>query len=290
MLKISLKETIRFLRQKDYEILASLLEDTWESHPDKDHKHYDMWREQLAVNIPVLYIASIILHNYVQSHGIKNILFATRDCSHWYKIYKAMYPHESCHYFSCSRNMFNIARTKSRPYYEKYIKSLTDGDISNSIYVDVHGTGKRMYQYFKDKHDEIPFCFILSSGHSSSDGLSKEIRKLVSKDRAEFLVFSADGSPIEMLNYDIIGTCSDYNKYGPVRNTLEYDADDVQGYHNCVDRFIKLLKRKDSVDDNHTDKSMHNIIKLLFKPALNKLPVISEWIKPERKHDTSSVN
>ena len=35
MLNISLKETIRFLRQKDYDILASLLEDTWENHPDK---------------------------------------------------------------------------------------------------------------------------------------------------------------------------------------------------------------------------------------------------------------
>jgi len=285
MLNISLKETIRFLRQKDYDILASLLEDTWENHPDKDHKHYDMWREQLAVNIPVLYIASIILHNYVKEHGIKNILFATRDCSHWHKIYKAMYPNDSSHYFNCSRNMFNNARTKNRPRYHKYINSITDNDIEHSVYVDVHGTGKRMYQYFKEKHDEVPFCFILSSGHSTTDNLSKDIRKLISKNRAEFLVFSADGSPIEMLNYDIIGTCSDYNKYGPIRNPIEYDIEHVQGYHDCVNHFIKLLKTQESIDDDHSEKSMYNIIKLLFKPALNRLPVISEWIKPERKHD-----
>ena len=186
MLNISLKETIRYLRQKDYENLASLLEEVWESHPDKDHQHYDMWREQLAVNLPVLYIASICLHNYIESHGIKNI------------------------------------------------------------------------------------------------------RKLISKDRAEFLVFSADGSPIEMLNYDIIGTCNDYNKYGPVRSPLEYDVSDVQGYHNCANLFIKLLKRQSSIDDNHSEKSMRNVINLLFKPALDKLPVISDWIKPERKHEDIS--
>lgn len=244
-----------------------------------------MWREQLALNIPVLYIASIILHNYVESHGIRNILFATRDCAHWNKIYKAMYPEDSSHYFSCSRNMFNNARANHRPYYEKYIKSVTNGDIESTIYVDIHGTGRRMYQYFKERHNENPACFILSSGYSSSDGIPKEIRKLISNDRADFIVFSADGSPIEMLNYDIIGTCNDYNKHGPVRNPLEYDANDVKGYNNCVNRFIKLLKQQHSIDHNHTEKSMRNIIKLLFKPALNKLPVISEWIKPERKHD-----
>lgn len=285
MLNISLKETIRYLRQKDYNNLALLLDKTWEKHPDKSHKHYEMWREQLAINIPIIYIASICLHNYVTSHGIQNILFATRDCCHWYKIYKTMYPNDSCHYFNCSRNMFNNARTKHRPYYEKYINSVTNNDIKHSVYVDIHGTGRRMFEYFKQRHDEVPYCFILSSGHSSLDTLSKEIRKLVSKDRAQIIVFSADGSPIEMLNYDVIGSCTDYGKHGPVRNPVEYNTRYIKGYHNCIDEFINNLRDHKSIDGDHSDRSMCNVINLLFKPILDKLPIISDWIKPERKHD-----
>lgn len=284
MLNISLKNVIRYLREKDFPNLASLLQEVWECHPDKTHRDYDMWREQLALNLPILYIASIYLHNFVKERGIKNILFATRDCSHWHKIYKTMYPKESVHYFSCSRNMFNTARDHSRPHYDKYIKSITDDDIKHTVYVDIHGTGRRMYSYFEKRHDEIPACFILSSGHSVSDNLSREIKKMISKDRAEFLIFDADGSPIEMLNYDIIGTCNDYNKYGPVRAALEYDISDVEGYHNCVSKFIKLLKRQSYIDDHHTYKSMKKIINHLFEPALGTLPIVSDWIDPERKH------
>ena len=63
MLNISLKDTIRYLREKNYNNLASLLQEVWENHPDKHHRDYEMWREQLALNLPVLYIASIYLHN-----------------------------------------------------------------------------------------------------------------------------------------------------------------------------------------------------------------------------------
>ena len=284
MLNISLKKTIRYLKDKDYNNLVLLLGEVWENHPDKNSPEYDMWREQLALNLPILYIASICLHKFVEKHGIRNILFATRDCAHWHKVYQAMYPDDSVHYFNCSRNMFNTARDRYRPYYEKYIKSVTSGDIDSTVYVDIHGTGRRMYGYFKERHNKIPKCFILSSGHSVPENLPIEIQKMVSKGSAEFLVFSADGSPIEMLNYDVIGTCNDYDKYGPVRAAPEYDISDIEAYHDCVSQFIKLLKQQSSLDDHHSFRSMVKVVNYLFEPALSTLPIIADWIDPERKH------
>ena len=113
---------------------------------------------------------------------------------------------------------------------------------------------------------------------------------MISRSRAQFLVFGADGSPIEMLNYDVIGTCNDYNKHGPVRSPLEYDMSKVEGYHNCVSQFIKLLKQQSSLDDHHTSNSMIKVINHLFEPALSALPVIANWIDPERKHEPAFIH
>lgn len=290
MIDISVKETLQYLRQENYNNLAFLLEETWRRHPDKSHdkfddKHYEMWEEQVALNLPILYLASICLHSFVEEHNIKNLLFATRDCTHWHKIYKAMYPNDNVHYFHCSRNMFNLARRKLRLSYENYIDTITEDNIHDTVYIDIHGTGKRMHSHFKHRGKGIPACFILSSGHSTPNNLSSEIKRLIKKGRCEFIVFNANGSPIEMLNYDVIGTCNDYNKYGPIRASLEYDKKYVETYHECVDYFIKIIKRNSSMDDNnHSLNCRRKIIKYLFRPALHDLPIVSNWIRHERRH------
>lgn len=286
-----MKDTLNYLRRKEYDDLAFLLENTWRKHPPKrSDNHYQMWKEQVAVNLPVLYLASIYLHIFVKERKIKNLLFATRDCSHWYKIYSAMYPDEKCHYFHCSRNMFNLARTTSRPSYERYVDRVTDNDISHSVFIDIHGTGRRMYEYFSERGDsngvgKVPRCFILSSAHSDTENLCDGIVHMIERKKAEFVVFKAGGGPIEMLNYDLIGTCNDYNRNGAVRAELEYDEDKIKPYHDCVDRFVTLIKRNPSlVDKQHSCRQLRKAIRHLFEPCLVDLPVVSEWIDHERKH------
>ncbi len=278
MSNISVIKTLAYLRDNKFIHLANYLDDTRNLCPKKDR---ELWREQIAVNIPILYLASIYLNSYVKEHNLKHLLFATRDCIHWCQIYKVMYPQDDVHYFHCSRNMFNKARVESRPDYDKYIQTITQNDIRNSIYIDIHGTGRRMYEYFSSKK-QGPSCFILSSGHSKEDKLCDGIKKLIRKDRAKFLVFGAAGSPIEMLNYDIIGTCNDYTELGPVRAEVEYDINLVLPYHECVAAFIKIFKSKQKIDVN--DNILEHI-EYLFEPILDDLPVISKWIKPERIHN-----
>lgn len=288
MLTASVSTTLQKLEDSHYDNLVSLLTDTWKLQPYKKHsKRYKMWKEQIAINLPVLYIASLCLHRFVKEKKIKNILFATRDCAHWYKIYSAIYPDDNTHYFHCSRNMFNTARIHSRPDYENYINTITNNDIDHTVYIDVHGTGRRMYEYFDSrKGRRIPKCFILSSSHSVPEHLTHDIQKMIKKGDCKFMVYGASGSPIEMLNYDLIGTCNDYNKYGAVRAPLEYSEKYVKVYHNCIDQFIELIKKSRSpVDESHGINCMYRTTNFLLEPAFDDLPVISKWIDHERKHD-----
>lgn len=284
----SVDHTIDYLKNHDLDHLNKLLLNTWKVAPSRsDNKHeHEMWKEQVAVNLPILYLASICLHRFAQDLGIKHFLFATRDCAHWYKIYSAMYPEDDAHYFHCSRNMFNIARTRPRPYYYEYVRQATgDFDIKHTIFIDIHGTGRRMYEYFAERHDRVPACYLLSTGSSCVDNLFDGFQYLHHKGRAKALVYSASGSPIEMLNYDIIGTCNDYGRYGDIRAPLEYNLRKVKIYHDCVDRFVKMINRYGSDDTNYADtKYLRRYIRKLFDPILDDVPKIGKWITHEKVH------
>lgn len=286
MLDASIKKTLKYLREKHYGSLAFLLEETWDRRPRNGNEyHIKMWEEQLALNIPVLYLSCICIHEFARKHNINNILFARRDCCHLHRIYHALYLNENIHYFHCSRNMFEAAIDYSRPAFDRYVDKITDNDPIHTLYVDVHGTGRRMFDYFTKRGNGIPACFIISSAHDDVDGFSDDMKKMVKKGRAEFLVFNAGGSPIEMINYDLIGTCNDFTSNGPVRAPVEYDKKYVIPYHDCNEAFLKVIHENSSLDES--DHNIDNIIdriKHIYKPALEDLPVISHWIKPERKH------
>ena len=106
MLEVSRKKTIKYLRQHGFDDLVFFLQKTWSRHPEKSSdKHYQMWKEQVALNLPILFLASLYLHDFVQEHQIKNILFASRDCVHWHRIYSAMYPNEKTYFHSVIANL-----------------------------------------------------------------------------------------------------------------------------------------------------------------------------------------
>ena len=121
---------------------------------NKDNGYkYVMWNEQANINFPILYLASIYLYIYAKQKGCTTFLFATRDCSHWHKIFKKMFPHTNVHYFNCSRVMLEKATKNGNEDYNEYVKSLVD-DVEKTIYIDLHGTGKRIFSYFYEVSQE----------------------------------------------------------------------------------------------------------------------------------------
>ena len=115
------------------------------ANPYSDAYNSTMWQEQSFINFPLLYLASLFLYQYGQERGCTTFIFATRDCCHWYKIFSRMYPHVDVVYFNCSRNM--LSNGIGNNSYKKYVTSVVD-DIDRTVFIDVHGTGRRMFHYF----------------------------------------------------------------------------------------------------------------------------------------------
>src|SRR5579871_5688363 len=208
---------------------------------EKERMKYKMFKEQLLINMPIMYISSIWVYLYACKNNCDTILFATRDCCQFYRIFKMLFPHKKCFYFNCSRIMFESATAEKNTYFREYVDSMIT-DPTKALFVDIHGTGCRMGSYFKKEYGKIPHCIILSSRFKDDRDYEKKMRKYLDTDRAISLVFDSAGSPIEMLNYDLVGTLQKYNEDGPMRDKLEYEYDLINTYHKATDLFLEYLK------------------------------------------------
>lgn len=247
-----------------------------------------MWLEQSIINFPLLYLASIYLYIYANKKGCNTFLFATRDCCHWYKIFTALFPNTNSHYFNCSRNMFEKATNNTNIEFKNYIKSIVQ-NVDKTIFIDIHGTGKRMVRYFSNEFDDIPYCFLLSATFSSYSDFPYDVQEQISKEKLINLVFDTAGSPIEMLNYDNIGTLVDYVSFiGPVREPLEYNKRLILPYHECINYIIKQITplnyQIDKQTRNFSSKELHSLIDKIFSVIKYDKPILSQYIKHMGKH------
>ncbi|MCP1212339.1 glycosyltransferase [Acetobacter okinawensis] len=90
---------------------------------------------QINFNFPMLFFSSIILYRLAKKLGKKHILFSSRDCHLWIKLFEAMFPGEFvCSYYYTSR----YAKVFGQEDYIAYTKTLLRDD---AIIVDLCGSG-----------------------------------------------------------------------------------------------------------------------------------------------------
>lgn len=287
--------------------IDTIVENTLSENPYRSHSYrHRMWKEQCMINFPILYLSSIYLYMYAKRRNIDTFLFATRDCCHFYKIFSKLFPNEKAHYFNCSRVMFEGATSQENIFFNNYVKSLIvdDKDIDNniskyiekSIYVDIHGTGKRVFGYFEKQFDNVPHCFMLSATHKKYGKFPLITQNYVKKNKFVNIVFNARGGPIEMLNYELIGTLRDYTESGPERDPSEYDIKLVKPYHTAMAKIISNIKSFDELikyDKNDCNKYLvvlDRMINKLFVSVQDNLPIISSFIEHASNHRTVGVN
>ena len=237
---IATKEVISYVSEKGFKVLGKLLDALLKKNPYKiGSRKYIMWNEQAGINIPLLYLGSIRVFEYANSLKIKHLLFVTRDCCHWHRIFTALFGEEGFKvtYFNSSRIMFQEASEKKNKYYMDYFDKATGGDITKSMYIDIHGTGKNMQTFAQKQYQALPACFLLTVGAKTYKDMPKECYELYKKGQLLGCTFDKKGSPAEMLNYDTIGTLINYDKNGPVRMPPEYDIRLLKPYKKCVDIF-----------------------------------------------------
>lgn len=300
-----------------------------------------MWDEACLINFPVLLFGSILLHEYTEEKDCNTVLFATRDGCHWHKLYKALYDKVTdakVVYFNCSRNMFESATQHKIPAFDEYVKSCInqnhnpdrqikpmdkietitghDGlrdniDIDykkaarHTVYVDIHGSGRNMYNYFHNRLGGIsasPFCFLLTCVPPTVQGLVQDndttsgpnMLKMIQKNRIHVIQPSTRGGPIEMLNYDIIGTLQTYDdKKGPIRDLVEYNPKIVEPYHAAMNELLSaIIENKDKIataiyrlsKSEKRMKKMNKYCKSYLSQLRSRWPAVTKYIDHERFH------
>lgn len=249
------------------------------------HNQSLMWMEQNGINFPMMYVASVLLYKYGQKYGCDTYLFATRDCCHWVKIFKKMFPNVNAYYFHCSRNMLTKAANEHNKYYQQYVKSLMKSTVDKVMYIDIHGTCQRILQYFDTEFNhQLPHCFLLSSSYRAYDQFPRICREAQNTKKLLNLVFDARGTPIEMLNFDTMGTIQDFDKHGPIRDPPEYSLQWLESYHVCINYMVNLTTPfKENIDKIDTNK-LSGLIRRIYRVIQDNLPVLIEYVKHPGKH------
>lgn len=266
-------DTEEFLKQHKESSLLSMLNILKETNPYKvDSFRSRVYLEQVLVNVPLLYFASIYLYLYAQSRGIKHFLFTQRDCIHWYRIFQQLFPGTSVSYFGCSRNMFIKAGQENNQAYWQYIQNLIyPHSLSETMYVDIYGSGRSAYDYFSgqiqkqtEKQPEHPHIFLLSNRWRNAKSLPAFAKKLHERGLYHVACFGNKTGSIEILNYDLKGSIADYHEgKGFSRLPLEYDPKYVLIYHQVMERFLKMLDvfqvRLEQILDVYGEGAKHEV-------------------------------
>lgn len=256
----------------------------------KQQIEYNMWNEQCKINFPILYLSSIYLYEYGRQRECNNYLFATRDCCQWYKIFKQLYPKVQSTYFHCSRNMFERATENPNEAYKSYVKKQVKDNISKTVFVDIHGTGKRMFSYFEKEFEKVPYCFLLSATFNNYNEFPSISKAYYKKEKIINLIFNTRGSPIEMLNYDNIGTLQNFTQEGPIRDELEYNVELIKPYHDCINYLLKLIEPQKDIDCKSKLHMIKKEIKEYFDYLKNKELVLASFIRHIGKHKKKEIN
>lgn len=286
----SVYKTLQYLesaKSGGWENLIDLIQLIDSDNPYEEDRSI-MWQEQCYINFPILYLTSIYLYFYARQRNCDTFLFATRDCCHLYRVFKKLFPYTNVHYFNCSRLMFESATERENPDFKKYVTSIVK-DVSKTIYIDLHGTGRRVLSYFEKEFKEVPYCFILSIGCSDVNNLP-EISQRYDKEGKFFnLISESRGCSIEMINNDLIGTLIDYSPSGPVRNSLEYDEKYVIPYHKCINYFLEHLEPLNMKGKYFPDE-IQNLIGLIYEYIREDIPIIGKYIEHVGRHEDPNLH
>lgn len=117
---------------------------------------------QAAYNVPLLILASLYLHRHLESHAVASVLFSSRDCNGWRKIFDLLgdsgvasgRTRPKTHYFFSSR----LARSSRSGNYLDYARALAP---TRTLIVDLCGTGLSLAKLVADSGIDAGSFFLL---------------------------------------------------------------------------------------------------------------------------------
>jgi hypothetical protein len=277
--------------------MDEMLEHAREQTPSGDVARR-LWNEQLFVNLPLCYVASVLLHSYAAARGCTNFLFATRDCVHLRPVFQALYPLARTHTFHTSRAVLFEAAARENPAYDAYVDDLLlaapglDATLSRderlahalnkTVFVDMHGTGHSALSYFHARFRDAPFVYILTTARRTQKYAVS--RYYATRGKFFTLVTGLSNRPIEMLNYDVCGTLTHFAQSGPVRAPVEYATEQVNVYHACVAAACGAIRPYPSMPDRATCAAFAELVSKLCRPLAVEKPLVARFAAYVQSH------
>lgn len=187
------------------------------------------WDYQAQINFPLLVAASYVL-NKICKNRYKKILFATRDCNHWQRVYQKLFPEEVIKLHT-SRKLIK----SNNSGYKDYVFSLYGQD---AIIVDLNSRGS--YKEFIISTG-LPFNFFTLHTSRQFSCLEKTQYFTKSDPIPNVLNTIMVGEQLEILNYDVVGSMVDYVNGQVIRSKVEYDCDIVKAGHECIQLGLDMI-------------------------------------------------
>ncbi len=229
--------------------LANLMQELRLSNPyPKKSLHWSVWNEEDQLNVPILVLSSLALDSTCQRMNKTSLLFSARGCCHFIKIFRTLFPEYQSHYLHSSRYVYR----HPTPEYVNYFKSLYS---PNSLIVDELGSGCSCKEFFQRFFPSQPHYIALV-------GVGKNIDRIV---------HGSSNRNLENINFDLVGSLISYDSNGPIRVPPEYNIEDVQPAHDCINKCVQLLKYY------RCDKFDKNLLKKLFTELQNHRPALKSY-------------
>lgn len=206
----SLSQHETFLRSEGFELLARTVREVRLTQLSSELGRERVGQRLLQINnnIPILLLTSVVLKLLSRKVGIGNILFSSRDCHYFSRIFgflneKAGWNIPS-EYFYTSR----LARTGDSASYLRYFRRVANAD---SLVVDLCGTGWSLGQLYR-RAGVMPRTFLLHELKKMT-GLVNQYAQIRHSEEIPTICLVADSGLnngyLEMANYVDHGMVTD---------------------------------------------------------------------------------
>lgn len=126
----------QYLIDQGWESLANLVREIRLANPFPTSRlpERSLWNLTCELNFPLLFFASLQLGQFVQKRGCSEILFISRDCLLWQRLFQKLFPQQrSCYYFASRRCLLKPS--------ENYLEYFRSTWTPQSLIVDLFSTG-----------------------------------------------------------------------------------------------------------------------------------------------------
>ena len=216
---------------------------------------HELQQCQAGINVPLLLLASLYLGNFLrgQRHSYDSILFSSRDCRGWQKIFHALYGGKEdqaprIEYFFTSR----LSRVSASPAYLRYFSGLLG---RRTLVVDLCGTGLSLASLLRRAQADASIFLLHHVTHEAVNAFYRQSYD-VSLQGVD-IHFVLDDSqhlsnlPLELLNYASHPMVLDMDEiegspsvFAPRFATSEFSQEQIQWIESmeaAVDAVLPLL-------------------------------------------------